>query len=189
MRNNITWISPTWYIALLMIFSAIVLATLLFSVMSSARQSNIVPQTNTVLNPIVTSVAETNTIRYIEIPLIETDSAESVQQIPTELRNFSNLDELKRWLDSMAKTTITVYLQQPGEPSDCDDFAIALQKKALSHGYIISFQIISFSEYNRLFSNQIRPYDLHAVNLAIIGNDAYYIEPQTGEVVLAAHLD
>ncbi|MFH1032656.1 MAG: hypothetical protein V1767_08870 [Chloroflexota bacterium] len=53
----------------------------------------------------------------------------------------------------------------------------------------MSFQIVGFNEYNRLFSNQIKPFVLHAINLVVIGSDAYYIEPQTGEVVLAAHLD
>lgn len=54
----------------------------------------------------------------------------------------------------------------------------------------MSFQIIEPDKYNSLFeSSQLPPDTLHAINLVLIGNTAYYIEPQTGETVLAAYLD
>jgi hypothetical protein len=65
-----------------------------------------------------------------------------------------------------------------------------MQQKALSEGYIMSFEIIDGEEYNGLFSIPLPSEQvLHAINLAVIGNDVYYIEPQTGEVVHAAYLD
>ncbi|MDO8568238.1 MAG: hypothetical protein Q7R57_05930 [Dehalococcoidales bacterium] len=54
----------------------------------------------------------------------------------------------------------------------------------------MSFQIIEPDKYNSLFEGAKIPLNtLHAINLAVIGNNVYYIEPQTGEVVLAAQLD
>jgi len=35
----------------------------------------------------------------------------------------------------------------------------------------------------------ISPDTLHAINLVLIDNSVYYIEPQTGEIQFAAHLD
>ena len=65
-----------------------------------------------------------------------------------------------------------------------------MQHKALTDGYIMSFEVIGRSEYNALFKNKLsRSQSLHAINLVIIGNDAYYIEPQTDEVVFVANLD
>jgi len=60
----------------------------------------------------------------------------------------------------------------------------------LADGYIMSFEIINTSEYNAIFKSKLPlSQSLHAISLVIIGNDAYYIEPQTSEIGFAAHLD
>jgi len=73
---------------------------------------------------------------------------------------------------------------------DCDDYALDLQEKALKDGYIISFEIIHPSEYGDLFKQgQIPEGTIHAINSVIVGNEAYYIEPKTREIVFVAYLD
>ena len=135
-------------------------------------------------------VVATHTIEYIEKPVTEVKYVERVRNVPVALRNFSDLEELKQWLVNVKTTTTTIYFQSPGVAVDCDDFASTLQRKALSDGYIMSFQIIETGKYNSLFQNSKMPANtLHAINMAVIGNNAYYIEPQTGEIVFAAHLD
>ena len=112
------------------------------------------------------------------------------------MRNFENPEELKQWLKDSHVITVQARIvdsktgQLIKEP-DCDDYALKLQQKALADGYVMSFEIIQPSEYNTLFKDKRLPSgSLHAINLVIIGNnDVYYIEPQTDEVVLAAHLD
>ena len=65
-----------------------------------------------------------------------------------------------------------------------------MQHKALADGYIMSFEVIERTEYNKLFENELSPgQSLHAINLTIIDNNVYYIEPQTNEVVFVAQLD
>jgi len=135
-------------------------------------------------------VVETHTIQYVEKPVVEVKYIERVEKVPVALHNFSDLEELKQWLVNVKTTTTTIYFQSPGVAVDCDDFASTLQRKALSDGYIMSFQIIETGKYNSLFQNSKMPANtLHAINMAVIGNNAYYIEPQTGEIVFAAHLD
>ena len=74
--------------------------------------------------------------------------------------------------------TTTIYFQSSNDTVDCDDYAIALQQKALVDGYLISLEVIETSEYHGLFMNsELPPHSLHAINPAIIGNDAYYTEP------------
>ena len=73
---------------------------------------------------------------------------------------------------------------------DCDDYARRLQDRALQEGYIISFEVIRHTEYNSLFSKKKLPTGaIHAINSVIIGNDVYYIEPQTKEIVFVANID
>lgn len=73
---------------------------------------------------------------------------------------------------------------------DCDDYALKLQEKALRDGYMMSFEVIRAVEYNTLFKQkQIPNGDIHAINSVILGNEVYYIEPQTREIVFVAYLD
>ncbi len=135
-------------------------------------------------------VIETNTVQYIETPITVVKYIDRVEKVPTVLRNFNDLEELNQWLVIVNMSTTTIYFERPGVTVDCDDFALTLQRKALDSGYLMSFQIIGPGKYNNLFQgSKIPPNTLHAIDLAIIGNKAYYIEPQTGEVVVAADLD
>ena len=130
-----------------------------------------------------------HTTEYIEKPVATVKYVERVRSEPVVLRNFHDPEELKLWLEYNISSTI-VYLQPPDATVDCDDFALALQQKALRDGFIMSFEIIEEDEYNALFENTLPSgTNLHAINLVIIGNRAYYIDPQTGETVLAVYLD
>jgi hypothetical protein len=127
----------------------------------------------------------------IEVKLVETHTTQYVEK-PLEqmnLRNFFNLDELRKWLDTQ-QCLMSYYLYTTHTDQDCDDYANELQRKALEDGYLMSFQIIDAEKYNGLFDVHPIPVNtLHAINLVLIDNNAYYIEPQTGEIRLAAYLD
>jgi len=132
---------------------------------------------------------ETHTVEYVEETVVEKEYVDVIRHVPVEFRNFTNRTELEQWLQEINQLT-SIRFQQKDAVIDCDDFAIELQQEALADGFILSFEIISGSEYNELFSTQLPArQSLHAINLSIIGNDVYYIEPQTGEIVLAAYLD
>ncbi|MFC1934514.1 hypothetical protein ACFLWC_07370 [Chloroflexota bacterium] len=126
-------------------------------------------------------------VQYVDKPVVE--YIERVEKAPVELRNFNDLDELKQWLGNKMDVT-TIRLQSPASEVDCDDYAREMQCKALADGYIVSFEVIGVREYNALFKTKLsHSQPLHAINLAIIGNDIYYIEPQTGEVAFVVYLD
>lgn len=123
-----------------------------------------------------------------EVPRSKPEPASLISK-PVYARNFNDLAELQRWLDEQ-KNVVTLYFQYPGDKVDCDDYASALQRAGLEDGYLVSFQIIDADKYNSLFKNSLIPVgSIHALNLAIAGNGAYLIEPQTGEVVFTAHID
>ncbi|MFH1382159.1 MAG: hypothetical protein ABIH70_04610 [Chloroflexota bacterium] len=189
MGNSKKWTIAGWYIVLLALL-AVGIKGVLFFVDAAASQAKPVPQT-TVIGPVVEArLVEMKTIQYVDRPVTVVEHVERVEKVTVSLRNFNDLDELRQWVAGLNVTTNTVYLQNPEITLDCDDFALTLQDRALDDGYRMSFQIIETDRYNTLFQNTKMPPDtLHAINLAIIGNEAYYIEPQTGEIVLAAYLD
>ncbi|MDD4876836.1 MAG: hypothetical protein PHQ86_06905 [Dehalococcoidales bacterium] len=138
----------------------------------------------------MSQLVKKHTVQYIDRLVPVENNIERVETILIELRNFYNLQELMQWLEETYTNTSTVYFEKPNAEVDCDDYALDLQSKALADGYILSFEIIDSNEYNTFFNDKLpASQNLHAINLAIIGNNAYYVEPQTGEVAFAAYLD
>ena len=191
MRNSITTKAA-------MTLIAVGLLVLVFCIGTRFAQTTYEPQ-NTVdtnanistgFGPSVESrVIATHTIEYVEKPVTEVKYVERVRDVPVELRNFTDLEELKQWMEGR-KSVTTVRFQTNDTLSDCDDYALELQQQALADGYVMSFQIIEPDKYNSLFERgKLPPNTLHAINLVLIGNTAHYIEPQTGEIVFAAYLD
>jgi len=84
----------------------------------------------------------------------------------TQPRHFSSLEELKTWL-ARDNTNESQY-----SPSNfnCVDFALMLQKHALVDGYILSTEVL--------------PVGAHWVNVAVISDSAYFIEPQDDSIIL-----
>ena len=138
--------------------------------------------------------AEENVIEKVEYKPVEKDILSSIET-PRPLRDFQDLEELEQWLGNIevrdiAEGVTAKEVNQGIKSFDCDDYALKLQEKALREGYIMSFEIIYPSEYNNLFKQgQIPAGTIHAINLVIIGNEVYYIEPKTREIVFVAHLD
>ena len=145
---------------------------------------------NTALNTkIEVRQIETQRAQYIEKPVTEVKYVERIKTEPVNVHHFSSLEELTNWLDSQNNIT-TFYLCNDDIILDCDDYANELQRRALEDGYIMSFQVIDAEKYNDLFEmNSIPLNTLHAINLVLIDNGAYYIEPQTGEIRFASYLD
>lgn len=115
-------------------------------------------------------------------------------ETPKPLRHFQDLDELERWLgNEVLSIPFNVVDDETGQrinTFDCEDYAIKLQERALRDGYLMSFEVIYPTEYNALFKQgRIQDDTIHAVNLVIIENKVYYIEPQNHEIVFVAYLD
>ncbi|MFC1929181.1 hypothetical protein ACFLXK_06295, partial [Chloroflexota bacterium] len=95
---------------------------------------------------------------------------------PIKQSEFASLEELKKWLAEKSVTKSIFFFvtsngtQASSNKYDCDDYALDLQKRALEDGYLMSTSIIE------------KQGQQHMINLATIGNDVYYIEPQTDEV-------
>jgi hypothetical protein len=135
---------------------------------------------------------------------------EEADTIP-EPREFETKRQLEWWLAADDTDTNPEHLTQ-GE-LDCDDYALTLQKHALYDGvggyFILNTQGVDYElvydkspEGNPFYIEGGYEYDSvtganlgevgdpdHMMNLTIIGNDVYLIEPQTDWITLWGRLD
>lgn len=100
-----------------------------------------------------------------------------------QLEEFASLEELRGWL---AKDDIDKYVYLFCDDDgvarlsgryDCDDYALELQYRAAVSGFLLSATIIN------------GPVGPHMINMAVIGNDIYYVEPQDDNVWLYCQRD
>jgi len=127
----------------------------------------------------VSHVEYRDIIHYVDREVIK----EVIVEKSIELGEFTSVAELRAWLDE-DDTDEHVYLVagedgvlRPSDKYDCDDYALQLQSRAAKSGFVMSVTIIE---------KQDKP---HMINLASIGNDIYYIEPQTDQVWFHSHKD
>ena len=113
----------------------------------------------------------------------------------TPARDFTDLSELQEWLNKNTTLylapdengVLTLVNHIPTDKDDCDDQALGFQQKALDAGYIMSVHLV---ENGRIFGVKVTEFtENHMGNLAVIGNDVYYIEPTSGEITFIVTRD
>lgn len=142
-------------------------------------------------------VAEYITItETVEVPVevIQEVSVEVIKRVPVKLRYFKGTDELEKFLEeSDADYRVYIKASKDGiidfRKYDCEDYAIALRNQAHAKGFHMSIQVVW--HYRRPDTGELvmRYQEGHALNSTIIGNEMYFIEPQTDEYWLASYLD
>ncbi len=160
-----------------------------------AAVSTILIVTNKPITVIEKEIEYRDVVREVikEVPIVEKEIEyrdvvrEVVKEVTIEKlkeqSEFSSQKELEKWLaEDDAETTVFFFVRADGTEGssieyDCDDYALELQQRASKDGFLMSVTIIK---------ERGQP---HMINLATIGNDVYYIEPQTDEVWFYSHLD
>ena len=120
-------------------------------------------------------------VKYVEVEI------EIVKEVPIELKYFASTDELEAFL-AESDVDHTLYGRDGVLDFlnyDCEDYAIALRNDANSKGYYMNIQIVR--NYKRPDTGEYLPF--HALNSIIIGNEIYYIEPQTDGYWFDSFLD
>ena len=132
------------------------------------------PEPEIIVNEIVKEVR-------VEVPVIKE------VEVYQPLKHFESLESLITWLSfDDTNTHITLTVHSDGNldfNTACEQFALQLQERALEQGYIINLQGIG------TFTDGVLIGRGHMVNSTIIGNDVYFIEPQTDEVWVGARLE
>ena len=86
-------------------------------------------------------------------------------------------DNLEADVQGAESIGIPAILVRSSNNENAKYYALDLQQRALKDGYLMSASVIEKGD------------QLHMINLATIGNDVYYIEPQTDEVWFFANRD
>ncbi len=142
----------------------------------------------------VAAIEYVEVVRLVDNPIVEIREIiverEVVREVIVEqeviveriisLREFASLEELEEWLANDTTSALHFIGGENGltpdpEYDDCDDYAYALQKAAEKDGFRLSVQVDVLKQ--------------HALNSVFIGNDVYFIEPQTDEVWQEAYRD
>ena len=123
----------------------------------------------------------------VEVPV------EVIVEKPVLLADWESVEELALFLEE-DRTDSHIYLKmgKDGEISlegMCEDFAIQLRDRAMLKGKHLSIEILTRQEIREHYGIRTPTGVLHAINVAIIGNEYWYVEPQTDEMWLAGYLD
>ena len=137
-------------------------------------------------------IAETTYVaKPVPIEVVREVVRVEIVEVLRELRTFQDTGELEGWLEKNGVDHCLYLEEKTGLSSyDCDDFARNLAKQAIEDGYYMWVQVLHHP-YRRRDNNQLltRPGEAHAICSVFIGNDCYYVEPQTDEYWLAVVAD
>lgn len=107
------------------------------------------------------------------------------------LKNFTSTEELQRWLDKHIWVEVIVGSSGYAEINEgwlfglnphenkCYDYASYLQKEAMYDGFSLSLALTDMNGY----IGSLKVSDgYHMGDLAVIGDDLYFVEPQKGTI-------
>ena len=108
----------------------------------------------------------------LELLLTQQELRQTRQKLESSLpRYFNSLEELKEWL----VRDDTNQMKYSSDEFNCIAFALRLQERALVDGYILSTEVL--------------PVAAHWVNIAVIGDRIYVIEPQDDRIILEKRIN
>jgi hypothetical protein len=143
----------------------------------------------------VTTPVFIDRIRYIERDI---GTAVTIYDpVYTSLEDWQSVEELRAFLDADdTESNVTIISQTGGQISftgQCEDFALQLRARAAAIGKNLEIIAINSAELNKwksYFGNKsLSNGDYHALNMAIIGNEIWYVEPQQDICWHAMYLD
>ena len=115
----------------------------------------------------------------IEMPVLLKD-----WDSPEQLTEFLNNDDTDRSITFTADSRGRISLS-----GQCEDFALQLRDRAMAAGMYLSVGALPPREYEKWYGQPVRADQYHAICMARIGNEFWYIEPTTDECWLALYLD
>jgi hypothetical protein len=136
--------------------------------------------------PVVSSI-EVNEPAYIE-KVIEVPGKAPVAlkdwDSPEQLAEFLKNDDTNRYLILQADSSGGISFN-----GQCEDLALQLRDRAMAAGRFLSVQVLDPAEYYKWYGIKVNSDVYHAICMARIGNEFWYIEPSNDKQWLALYLD
>ncbi len=134
-------------------------------------------------------------IRYIERDI--GTAVKLLDFVYTDLADWESARELQAFLDADDTDTNVTMTNRAGGiiefTGQCEDYAIQLRARAAAIGKNLEVIALDSTEYNKWLSyfgsSEITSGTYHALNMAIIGNEIWYVEPQKDVSWQALYLD
>lgn len=114
-------------------------------------------------------------------------------EVPVALQDWDSPEQLREFLrndDTDQRIILTADSQgQVLLNGQCEDYALQLRNRAMAIGRYLSIEVLHPKEYEKWYGQTVRADQYHAICMARIGNEFWYIEPTTDKCWLALYLD
>lgn len=143
--------------------------------------------------PIVSRTEIIEVIKPVYIENIVEVPQEVPLEVPMKLKDWDSLEQLQNFLandDTDQRIILSVDSQgQISFSGQCEDYALQLRDRAMAQGMYLSLQALHPAEYQKWYDQPAKSAAYHAICMARIGNEFWYIEPANDRVWLAMYLD
>ncbi len=114
-------------------------------------------------------------------------------EVPVSLKDWDSPEQLREFLkndDTDRRIVFTADSQgQIPLNGQCEDFALQLRDRAMVAGMYLSIEVLHPKEYEKWYGQTPRPDRYHAICMARIDNEFWYIEPTNDNCWMALYLD
>jgi hypothetical protein len=129
----------------------------------------------------------------VDRPVYVVKEIEVPREIPVMLKDWDSPEQLAEFLKS-DDTDQRLILQANDNGSielngQCEDLALQLRDRAMATGRYLSVQVLNPKEYEKWYGVAVGSKVYHAICMARIGNEFWYIEPSNDKQWLALYLD
>jgi hypothetical protein len=135
------------------------------------------------------------TVTTIEVdrPVYIEKEVEVPREVPVALQDWDSPQQLADFLkNDDTNQHIILRADSHGAVSlngQCEDLALQLRDRAMAAGRYLSIQVLNPKEYEKWYGTPVRSDVYHAICMARIGNEFWYIEPSNDKYWLALYLD
>jgi hypothetical protein len=129
---------------------------------------------------------------YITKPYYIQNTISVPYEVTVTLKDWDSVEQLREFLENdLTDQHIALTTDNTGTVKlygQCEDYALQLRDNAMVAGMYLSVQILHPEEYKKYYPDK-ESNSYHAICMARIGNEFWYIEPSSDECWLAFYLD
>ncbi len=135
------------------------------------------------------------TVTTIEVdrPVYIEKDIEVLREVPVSLKDWDSPEQLADFLKSDdSDQRVILQADNSGQVAfndQCEDLALQLRDRAMAVGRYLSIQVLNQKECEKWYGVPVKPDVYHAICMARIGNEFWYIEPSNDKHWLALNLD
>jgi hypothetical protein len=136
--------------------------------------------------PVVTTIE-------VDKPVIIEKEIEVLHEVPVALKDWDSPEQLAAFLKNDDTNQLLILRADNSGNIEfngkCGELALQLRDRAMAIGRYLSVQVLNPAEYEKWYGQAVGPEIYHAICMARIGNELWYIEPSNDKQWLALHIN